>query len=295
MPARKTILIVEDDPDTLEMLATYFQAQGYDVLTACMGEDALKICQETPPDLILQDIRLPDIVGYEVYRRLQRNLRTSRIPVIFLTELKERDDRITGLKLGAVDYITKPFDMQELRLRVRNIMRRAGHGSLVSPVTGLPETEILDDRLRSLLGREDWAVLYIRLANVKAFNDAYGFVAGDDALRAVGLIISNTLDEVGSMNDFVGHLSKSEFLVLTVPDRVTALRDKLTDRLGRAIQYFYPLQDREQVAGEGQEKVKKDVPALEVHIGVLVGDSAAFTSIREIKQAAKEAGVPTKA
>ncbi len=294
MPDRRTILIVEDDPDTLEMLATYFQAQGYDVLTASMGEDALKICQETPPDLILQDIRLPDIMGYEVYRRLQRNLRTSRIPVIFLTELKERDDRITGLKLGAVDYITKPFDMQELRLRVRNIMRRSGHGSLVSPVTGLPETEILDDRLRSLLGREDWAALYIRLTNVKAFNDAYGFVAGDDALRAVGLIISNTLDEVGSMNDFVGHLSKSEFLVLTVPDRVAALREKLANRLGRAIQYFYPLQDREQITGGQQEKATKDVPVLGVHIGVLLGDSAAFTSIRDIKQAAKEAGVPTE-
>ncbi len=294
MPTRNTILIVEDDTDTLEMLSTYFQAQGYNIITAVMGEDALKICKETPPDLIIEDIRLPDIDGYEVCRRLRQNLRTSQIPVIFLTELKDRSDRIAGLKLGAVDYITKPFDMQELRLRVRNAIRRAGYESLVSPVTGLPDAKVIDERLKSLLGRKDWAVLHVGLANVEAFNDAYGFVAGDDALRAVGLIISNVVDEAGSMDDFVGHISQSEFMVLTVPDRVETLRDRLVERLSRAIRYFYPLKDREQVetTDQGTKSKKTSVPTLAVEIGAVSGEESQFTSVREVKQAAKAARIP---
>jgi len=294
MSTRNRILIVEDDTDTLEMLSTYFQAQGYDIVTAVMGEDALEICQEALPDLIIQDIRLPDINGYEVCRRLRRNLRTSQIPVIFLTELKDRGDRIAGLKLGAVDYFTKPFDMQELRLRVRNALRRAGYESLVNPVTGLPDTKVIDERLKSLLGRKDWAVLYIGLANIEAFNDAYGFVAGDDALRAVGLIISNVADEAGSLNDFVGHISKSEFLLLTMPDKVEVLRDRIIDRLARAIRYFYPIKDREQVETVAQQERPKPapVPALTVEIGVVTGATAPFTSVREVKRAARDARVP---
>jgi PleD family two-component response regulator len=293
MPTRNKILIVEDDTDTLEMLSTYFQAQGYDIVTAVMGEDALKICRESPPDLIVQDIRLPDIDGYEVCRRLRRNLRTDQIPVIFLTEMKDRSDRIAGLKLGAVDYVTKPFDMQELRLRVRNALRRAGYESLVSPVTGLPDTKVMDERLQSLLGRKGWAALYISLANIEAFNDAYGFVAGDDALRAVALIISNVVDEVGSLDDFVGHLSKSELLLLTVPDKAEILRDRIVNRLTRAIHYFYPIKDREQVETSAQREQTEDipVPAIAVKLGIVSGAVAQFTSVREIKRAAKAAGV----
>lgn len=293
MTAKKRILIVEDDTDTLEMLSTYFQAQGYDIVTAFMGEDAIGICQKAPPDLVILDIRLPDINGYEVGRRLRRNLRTSQIPIIFLTELKDRGDRIAGLKLGAVDYITKPFDMQELRLRVRNALRRAGYESLVSPVTGLPDTKVIDERLKSLLGHKGWAVLYIGLANMETFSDAYGFVAGDDALRAVALIISNVVDEVGSLEDFVGHVSKSEFLLLTVPDKVEVLQDKIVERLSRAIDYFYPLKDREKrEVGDQREKPEAvRVPALSVEVGSVSAATVPFTSVREVKQTARKTRV----
>ena len=107
------ILVVEDDMDTSEMLSSYFEAQGYDVLTAAWGEDALRITEDVVPDLVVLDIRLPDIDGYEVCRRLRSHRRTEQVPIIFLTERRERTDRLTGLELGAVDYITKPFDMQE--------------------------------------------------------------------------------------------------------------------------------------------------------------------------------------
>ena len=106
------ILIVEDQSNTAEMLHSYFQAQGYKVTTVGWGRDALAFVEKTLPDLVVLDIRLPDIDGYEVFRHLRAHWRTEHIPVIFLTEKRERGDKLLGLEMGAVDYITKPFDVQ---------------------------------------------------------------------------------------------------------------------------------------------------------------------------------------
>ena len=119
------ILVVEDDNDISNMLKIYFSAQGYEVTIAARGNDALERTRKQLPNVIVLDIMLPDIDGYEVCTRLRRNLRTSHVPIIFLTQKDERSDRIAGLELGADDYITKPFDIEELRLRVQGAMRRA--------------------------------------------------------------------------------------------------------------------------------------------------------------------------
>jgi DNA-binding response OmpR family regulator len=136
------LLIVEDDLDVAEMLNAYFRVQGYEVFTVNWGEDGIRSAQTEPPDLVILDIRLPDMDGYEVAKRLRDERRTHDIPIIFLTEKRDRTDRLQALELGANDYITKPFDVQELRLRVRNALKRVGQGSLTNPISGLPERSI---------------------------------------------------------------------------------------------------------------------------------------------------------
>jgi len=280
MTKQSRILIVEDDLDTSEMLSAYFEAQGYEILTAAWGNDALQLCQSAVPDLIIQDIRLPDIDGYQVVRELRSNLRTSQVPIIFLTEKKGRNDKIAGLKLGAVDYLTKPFDIQELRLRVRNALRRAGFSSLVSPVTGLPGKQVVEERLESLLEDEHWAVLYVKITDIGIFSDKYGFVAGDDILRAVGLILSNVLDEIGNLNDFAGHVGRSDFLLITHETKAQDVRNKLAARLERAFHYFYPIRDIE--AGR--------VPApMRGEIGIVTASSGPYGSGSLILRAAENA------
>jgi len=142
--AKSKILIVEDDLDVADMLNAYFRVQGYEVFTVNWGEDGIRACQTSQPDLVILDIRLPDIDGYEVARRLRSNRRTQQIPIIFLTEKSERLDRMEGLELGADDYITKPFDVQELRLRVRNALRRASQDTLTNPVTSISDGVLVD-------------------------------------------------------------------------------------------------------------------------------------------------------
>ena len=110
------LLVVEDDFDIANMLRIYFTGLGYEIDVASRGSEALERTRHVMPHLIMLDIMLPDIDGYEVCRTLRTNTRTSHIPVIFLTQKDERSDKLKGLELEAVDYITKPFDIEELKL-----------------------------------------------------------------------------------------------------------------------------------------------------------------------------------
>lgn len=278
---KHTLLIIEDDPDTSEMLRVYFEAQGYKVVTADAGQKGLDKCKTEKPDLILLDVRLPDLDGFEVGRQLQDDVRTSRLPVIFVTERRERDDRIAGLKLGAIDYITKPFDVQELRLRVRNALRRAG--SQNNPITGLPGDKLTNDRLSLMLERDGWTVVGINIMGLDKFNEIYGFVARDDVLRAIALTLTSAVDELGSIDDFVGHPAESQFIIITVPNKGVHVSQNVEERLKQAMTYFYPIHDREAgyVTRGSDEKVK--VPFMDVSTVILSPQDGSFANAENVR------------
>jgi DNA-binding response OmpR family regulator len=260
---KSKILVVEDDLDVAEMLNAYFRVQGYEVFTVNWGEDGVRACQTVDPDLVVLDIRLPDIDGYEVARRLRTDRRTQDVPIIFLTEKRDRADRLHGLELGADDYITKPFDVQELRLRVRNALRRASQGSLNNPVSGLPDGALVNEKLYEMLQKGKWSLLLVSIINLDVFRDAYGFVASDDVLRAISLMVHNAMREVGDADDFVGHLTPTDFVLMVSPGNLAALQDRVRTRLEQSLDYFYPIKDRDQVSKRKDRLIIKvvDVPA----------------------------------
>ena len=240
-----TLLIVEDDVDVAEMLSAYLQAQGYEVHTVQWGEDGLRAAQSTLPDLIILDIRLPDIDGFEVARRLREQRKTRDIPILFLTERRERSDRLRGLQLNAEDYITKPFDIQELRLRVRNSVRRARQGSLNNPVTGLPEGALVDEYLQTWLSDPTAALFCVSILHLDHFREVYGFVASDDLLRAFGLMLQDLLREMSKADFFIGHLTQTDFVVIARLESRSAFVERAHKRLEQSFIYFYRDQDRE--------------------------------------------------
>lgn len=270
------ILVVEDDLDVAEMLNAYFRVQGYEVFTVNWGEDGVRACQTIDPDLVVLDIRLPDIDGYEVARRLRADRHMQDVPIIFLTEKRDHADRLHGLELGADDYITKPFDVQELRLLVRNALRRASQGSLVNPVSGLPDGAIVDEKLGEVLKKNNWSLLLVSIINIDAFRDAYGFVGSDDVMRAISLMIHNAMREVGDADDFVGHLTPTDFVLMISSGNLPALQERVRTRLERSLDYFYPIKDRDRASKRSDRLVIKvvEVPS----------DGGKFTDVDTLKK-----------
>lgn len=241
---KTTLLIVEDDLDIADMLNAYFRVQGFEVKTANWGEDGVAACQNDLPDLVILDIRLPDIDGFEVARRLRANRRTKDIPILFLTEKRERVDRLKGLELHAEDYITKPFDIQELRLRVRNALERHQRSTLTHPVTGLPVGNLVDETLSRCLRENNWAILIVCLKHLDYFREQYGFVASDDFLRATSVILQTTIRQSGTANDFLGQLSGIDFILITQPSLLSGIKENIRRQMEESIDYFYRDTDR---------------------------------------------------
>ncbi len=271
------LLIVEDDLDLSEMVSSYFRVQNYDVLTAAWGEEALQVANANPLDLIMLDIRLPDIDGFELCRLLRTNRKTQDIPIIFLTEKRDRVDKLQGLELGVVDYITKPFDIQELRLRVRNAINRAQMPAPANPVTDLPEGELVDEKLAALLNRSGWTILQLSIESLSTFRERYGFVAADDVLRAVTLMVRNAVREFGDADHFVGHLSTETYLIITNPDSLDDIKDRIERRIAQSREYFYPLRDRDRAKQAMQENHLRVVSAVVTH------DDGPFADVEALK------------
>ena len=249
---RATLLIVEDDLDIADMLNSFFRVQGYTVQTVNWGEDGVRACMSNTPDLVILDIRLPDIDGFEVARKLRSNRRTKDLPIIFLTEKRGRTDKLAGLALNAEDYITKPFDIQELRLRVRNALKRSHQSSLTNPITSLPSGALVDEHLGQVLGSSDWALLLTSLRNFEHFHEVYGFVASDDLLRALAIILQETVHDFGGPGDFLGHLSYTDFVVVTRTKSLQIIKENLKKRLEQSFNFFYRDQDRSSDVFHGQ-------------------------------------------
>jgi len=289
--SKPRILVVEDDFDISNMLRIYFQSQGYEVAVAPRGGDALEMCRQQLPNIVVLDIMLPDIDGYEVCRQLRSNLRTSHIPIIFLTQKDERSDKIQGLELGADDYITKPFDVEELRLRVKNAIARATYESLTNPTTGLPSARLIEDQLRRLLRRDNWGIIYIGIDRLEPFKDVYGFVAADEVLRYTAMVLGETADRIGTPEDFIGHIGGDDFLVITRKELIRPMVQDMTRRFSEGIVTHYDFRTRQQgylVIRDDQGNEQR-VGLMELVIGAITSDDGPFTDIREITEAAAAA------
>jgi GGDEF domain-containing protein len=179
-----------------------------------------------------------------------------------------------------VDYITKPFDIQELRLRVRNSLRRAEQQTLVNPVTNLAEGKLIDERLSdTALNNKPWAVLTIGIQGLDSFGDEYGFIASDDVLRAVTLMINNAVREVGNETDFIGHLGPSEFVIITDAEHLPPIRERIEVRIKQSMEYFYPLKDRDEARKAMSEN------RLRLMVGQVISTEGPFADLPALKDA----------
>lgn len=285
------LLVVEDDIDIGNMLKIYFSGMDFDVDVAVRGSDALEKTKHALPHLIVLDIMLPDIDGYEVCRNLRTNMRTSHIPVIFLTQKDERSDKLQGLELGADDYITKPFDIEELKLRVQGAIRRSERESLTDPRSGRPAGRLIEEQLRRIIRERGWALLDTGVKHFDSFKDVYGFVAGDDVVRFTSMLIGEVVDELGSTSDFIGHAGGDNFIVITTESKAEAIRARLKERFDQEVLTHYNFIDRQQgfVNAPAADGTTVKVPFMTMAVGVVSPSAQSFADIREITELAAEA------
>jgi DNA-binding response OmpR family regulator len=268
MTVLRRVLVVEDDADTANLLQTYLSAHGYEVHVIAFGREAVAHARAQVPDLVVLDINLPEIDGFQVCSLLRNSPRTAYVPVIFLTERSAQSDRITGLSLGAVDYVTKPFDLEELRLRIQAAINRADRDHLLDPRTGLPTGRLVDEQVRRGQELASWHVLECRLESFRPFVDVNGFAAGDEVLKFAATLLRQVVDQNGTPEDFIGHPANDTFVILTAAPDAAMLATHLRARFNDEVQAHYAFTDVEQgyvvVRGDGGQETQAPLMTLTV-------------------------------
>src|SRR5437773_4230924 len=227
----ETILVVDDDPDIARFVEVNLRSAGYDVSVAGDGEEAIDKAMDLRPDLVLLDVMMPRIDGFEVAQRLRKNPQTANTSIIMLTAKALSADKVTGLQSGADDYIIKPFDPIELLARVKGTLRRAKEMRNLSPLTGLPgNIRIQEEIERQVREGHPFAVLYCDLDNFKAYNDQKGFVRGDRLIQATARIIQDAVIESDPGEGFVGHVGGDDFVAVVDPDVGERIAQRICER-----------------------------------------------------------------
>jgi diguanylate cyclase (GGDEF)-like protein len=296
----ESLLVVDDDPFIARLLEIELKAAGYDVRVASDGEQALAAAQERPPHLVLADVMMPNMDGFELTRRLRQDPRTSTVSVIMLTARGLSADKLEGFAIGADDYIVKPFDTPELLARIRGVLNRASDTRSLSPMTGLAGNVAIEDEIeRRVAAGEPFAILYVDLDMFKAYNDRYGFLRGDDAIKETGRVIQEATAQIVGAGAFVGHAGGDDFVVVVPPEQATATAQQVIQSFDEMAPALYDVDDRANGYIEVTDR-RGDLqrfPLLTLSIGVASTEKRAFrhyaeavTVAMEMKQYTKQTG-----
>jgi diguanylate cyclase (GGDEF)-like protein len=285
------VLVADDDADIARFIEVNLRNHGFDVHLASDGVEALTLAEQLRPDLVLVDVMMPRMDGFEVVDRLRSDPRTSNVSIIMLTAKALTADKVMGLTTGADDYMVKPFDPVELVARVKGALRRAREMRATSPLTGLPGNARIQEELHARIDTgEQFALLYADLDNFKAYNDHYGFLRGDEALRAVGGIIQDAALETGGGRIFVGHLGGDDFVLVSPVDQCHDLCRRIVERCDLEIPLLYDPADRERGYIEVQNRQGRieQFPPLSISIGVATTQRRRFSHPGEAVAVATE-------
>jgi PleD family two-component response regulator len=242
----ESLLVVDDDPFIARLLEIELRAAGYDVRVAADGSVALEAARERCPDLVLADVMMPNMDGFELTRRLREDPRTAGVSVIMLTARGLSADKLEGFAIGADDYIVKPFDTPELLARIRGVLRRSRDTRTRSPLTGLPGNVRIEEEIDARIERaEPFAILYGDLDNFKAYNDHYGFERGDGVIRTTATLIGDVARDASGDTAFVGHVGGDDFVVVVAPELAGRVAEALVTAFDRSAPGFYDDGDRE--------------------------------------------------
>ncbi len=268
-----TVLVIDDDEVILRLLKVNLERRGYAVTPARTGAEGLEAARQNPPDLVLSDALLPDMDGLKVCSLLTEDSRTRHVPVILMSSQSGSQEIVTALETGADDYLVKPLDFRQVAARVHAHIRRAQLKPALNPLTGLPGNLIIDQEIRRLAapGHGLFAIVYTDLTHFKAYNDVYGFPAGDEAIRLVARVLTTAISELGNPTDLMGHVGGDDFIVITTPDRCDAIAQRIISDFDRQVPELYTPTDRRRgyLTTKDRQGMIKKFPLLSIAIAIV--------------------------
>ena len=290
-PMEHTILIVEDDQQIVRLLQTILGMEGFAVMVANTGAEAVECALREVPHLVLLDVLLPPgLDGFEVVRRLRGNIKTAHIPVVILSAKHDIADKLRAFDTAVDDYLTKPFNTDELLARIRTQLRHVQQ-NLLSPSTGLPSGLQVERAIgQKLREAGPWAILYLDLDHFKAYNDVYGFLRGNDLIRLTGRVALEVVRERGSLTDFVAHIGGDDFVIFTTPEEIEPLCQELIRRFDGESRALYGEDDlrRGGLLARDRQGQEQRYPLVSLSIGVVTNQSHPLTNMEEVSRTAAE-------
>lgn len=284
-------LIVDDDPAVLEILSVLLRSDGFEIDTCADGDEAVKRALEWAPDVVVLDVMMPLSDGVSVCRRLRHEFATRSVCIVMLTARASAEDQLVGLRAGADDYVTKPFDPEELVGRVRAAIDRCRDRTALSPLTGLAGNTAIHQAIKDALAWEEpFALLHVDIDDFKAFNDHYNVIRGDRAIKLLADCLVESLKAVGSPRGFLGHVGGDDFAVIVEADLGVAVAHRTIALWDERVAGLYDEFDLQRgfVRVRDRQKRTSKYPIMTISIGIATNSRRKFETHLQAADIASE-------
>ncbi len=283
--SKPRVLLADDQTELLILVKETVERAGFEVFTASDGEEAIKVVYESNPDIIIMDYNMPLKDGLTAAAELKENPLFAHIPIIIVTAYGEKQAKLKGLSMGIDDYLIKPVDTDELVARIKMVLKRNKQVLDTNPLSRLPGNPSIQSRIeRALSEKKKFAVLYVDLNNFKAYNDVYGFEAGDRVIKATAnLLVKITMPNEKS-GDFIGHIGGDDFIVVTSYEKAEEIALKITKSFDEIAPSFYKKEDLEKgyITSLDRQGTLKRFPLLAISVAIVHNGLKDLTSYAQI-------------
>lgn len=276
-----SIIIADDDEEFIEEFESNLALSGYTIHRASNGEEAVELALELQPDLLILDIVMPVLDGFQACKKIRDNPSTSAISVILLTSQTVGSEKIRALEIGADDFVEKPVDWAEFKARISSVLRRASQLRDLSPLTNLPGNFRISTELAELVAdpSNKYAVLNIEIDYFKSINDRYGSGRGDKVIKFTGKLLSDIMANTSGKPSVLGHIGGARFIIITAPENVEDVCEKIIAKFDAGIADFYDEDARQ----SGYVEIKNRKNEMVQHPICIIAIGVVSTQWREVR------------